>query len=83
MSITSSIMASSCVKPSSPRSTSSTVSAIEKPSRAGGTTRRSSFIAATLAACATAAVRGQRPSSERATSISCSGEVSSGVGSKA
>ena len=36
---------------------------------------------ATAASWATAAVRGQRPSKESATSISCVGVVSSGVGS--
>ena len=81
--MTSSSMASSCVKPSSLRRTSSTVSAIEYPSRTGGTTSLVSLSSATWAACATAAVRGQRPSSDSATSISCAGEMSSGVGSKA
>ena len=55
---------------------------MEKPSRAGGTRSFVPVAAATAASWATAAVRGQRPSRESATSISCVGVVSSGVGSK-
>ena len=76
-------MASSRVKPSSPRSTSRIVSAIEKSSRAGGTVGTTPVRAATYAWCATEATRGQRPSMDSATSTSCTGLVSSGLLSNA
>ena len=59
------------------------VSAVERPGAGWGTCSSKPRVWATDAVCANAAMRGKRASMDMATSISCSGEISSGLASKA